>query len=265
MTNTPRRTYRAITVDLRTALTDLRIAAEIRTSENGGPVRTIINGRHRKPVGRYASRKARRSLPWEAVDERAFFWLCEADPDVVGYLCQPHQLVIFQEDADPLVFYPDVQRDLADGTIEIVEVKKTFDDKDRGNDPSYLLKLELARQVYAGLGWGFRVVTGIEMRRGLRLRNAKAVQRSRFARFDAAESVAMLQAIAAAGGHLPFDEAAKVLGTGPRASAKLKAIIVNRVVRVDLDQRLNGLTAVKAALTTPLNPPDASAGRQWRA
>ncbi len=118
-------------------------------------------------------------------------------------------------------------------------------------------------RVWAGLP----VVTGIEMRRGLRLRNAKAVQRSRFARFEAAESVAMLQAIAAAGGHLPFDEAAKVLGTGPRASAKLKAIIVGRVVRVDLDQRLNGLTPVKAALTTPLTrrtqvPGDSGARRR---
>jgi hypothetical protein len=109
------RSYRAVTVDLGTALKDLRVAAEINVSEDGGPVRTIINGRHRKPVGRYASRKAGRSLPWEARDERAYFWLCEADANVVSYLCQPHQLVIFRDDGDPLVFYPDVRRDLVGG------------------------------------------------------------------------------------------------------------------------------------------------------
>jgi hypothetical protein len=77
--------------------------------------------------------------------------------------------------------------------------------------------------------------------------------------------VTLLQAIGAAGGQVSVDHATEILGAGPRAAAKLRAIIVRRVVRVDLDQRLHGLTPVKAALTTPLNSPDASAGRQWHA
>ena len=258
MKNIAKRSHKVETIDLREALTDLRVTAEIAASEDGGPVRTIINGRHRKPVGRYASRKARRSLPWESCDERAYFWLCEADTNVDAYLCQPHRLTIFLEEGRPLVFYPDVRRDLVGGGVEIVEIKKTYDEDDRLTNPAYALKLELARQVYAGLGWSFRVITAPEMQKGFRLRNAKAVQRNRFAKFDARDSMPLLAAIRDAGGQVTMDHATELLGCGPRAAAKLRAIIVRRVIHIDLDRRLNGQTAVSAVL----NPSDANAWRE---
>jgi hypothetical protein len=234
------------TIDLRTVLDDLRVAAELTVASDGGPVRTIINGRHRKPTGRYASRKAGRSLPWEGTDERSYFWLCEADTDVTSYLSQPHRLTIFREDGDAMDFYPDILRKMASGRTEIVEVKKTFGARDRGADPEYALKLELARQVYAGLGWSFQVITRAEMQDGYALRNAKYVQRNRFAKFGGGDRLTLLSAIDAAGGRLTMQGAIASLGAGPRAEAKLKAILVGRVVSIDLRGRLDAYTAVTA-------------------
>lgn len=214
--------------DLEVALTQHRVAATISHSVRGGPVRAIINGRHRKPTGRYASRKARRSLPWEAKDERAYFWLCESDADVVDYLSQPHRLSIRRPSDGEIVYYPDVRRTLASGRIEIVEVKKDVSRSSRLYDPDYALKLTLARLVYEGLGWSFTVVIGDELRKGYRLRNAETVQRNRFARTASRDVVAVLGLIESAGGVITVDEAVQALGGTALAAAKFRSLVVQR-------------------------------------
>ena len=238
---------RAGKFDLEVFLHDQRVAARITTARRGGPVRTIINGRHRKPTGRYASRKARRSLPWEARDERDYFWVCESDAAVVDYLSQPHRLSIRMPSGPDLIYYPDVRRHMASGQVEIVEIKKDNAPSSRLHDPDYALKLELARQVYAGLRWSFSVVTGEQLRRGYALRTAYDIQRNRFARTDTRDVVTVLAAISSGGGTLDVEEAVEVLGGTPHARAKLRSLVVQRVLSVDLSQTLDGYASVRAA------------------
>ena len=224
--------------DLDTALLDIRTAAKIDTAARGGPVRLIINGRHHKPVGRYASRKARRSLPWEAWGELAYLWVCEADADVVSYLTQPHRLTIRLPGGGSAVYYPDIRRDLADGAVEIVEIKKRDGDARRTRD--YALKLELARLVYEGLGWTYRILVESDLKFRRELWTAQSIQRNRTARVTRKERLRLAEALAGDGGTLPLAKAQEALGGGPDGQAKLYAAIVLRVASVDL--------------TTPLTP-----------
>jgi hypothetical protein len=141
--------------DAAEAALTLRTVAKIHEDPRGGPVRIIINGRHRKPTGRYTSAKARRAMPWEDRAERMFFWLCEADTAVVSFLAQPHCLEMkVAGGGRSLLYYPDVRRDMADGRVEIREIKSR-DAGTRRRDPDYAHKLELAHEVYARLGWDF--------------------------------------------------------------------------------------------------------------
>jgi hypothetical protein len=49
--------------------------------------------------------------------------ISEADCQFVRYLAQPHRLEIRVEHSDtPLLYFPDLRRDLEDGTVEILEV-----------------------------------------------------------------------------------------------------------------------------------------------
>lgn len=63
----------------------LSATATLVTTRDGSPLRTIITGRRRIPTGTYASRKAGRSLPYESMNERAFFMHSEVDTNVVDY------------------------------------------------------------------------------------------------------------------------------------------------------------------------------------
>ncbi|MEL6060205.1 MULTISPECIES: TnsA endonuclease N-terminal domain-containing protein [unclassified Methylobacterium] len=237
LTNAPFFQHSDSRFDLDTALLDIRTAAKIDVGVRGGPVRLIINGRHHKPVGRYASRKARRSLPWEALAELAYLWVCEADADVVSYLSQPHRLTIRLPGGKSAVYYPDVRRDLADGGVEIVEIKKREEDARR--TPDYALKLELARLVYEGLGWTYLILSEADLKDRRELRTAEAIQRNRTARVTGQERHRLAEAVYRAGGSLPFAEAAEALGGGSRGRAKLHAAIVLRVVSIDLTRPLN--------------------------
>lgn len=251
MTNAPYFNRRHQKFDLDTTLLDLRTAARIDLAIRGGPVRLIINGRHHKPTGRYASRKTGRSLPWEAWGELAYFWVCEADADVVSYLCQPHRLTIRLSGGKSAVYYPDVRRDLSNGAVEIVEIKKN--EQDVRWTPDYALKLELARLVYEGLGWRYVILLESDLKRRRELQTAEAIQRNRTARISGAEWLVLAEALAASGGELPFAKAMQALGGGPLARAKLHAAIVLRVASVDMTRPLGMDTPVRSV------PPAASA------
>lgn len=240
-------------IDIQSAALGIRTVAEIHADPRGGPIRTIITGRHSKPTGRYASQKARRSLPWENRTERSFFWLCEADAEVVTYLCQPHCLELKLQGRRPLLFYPDVRRDMANGTVQIRELKSRSAAR-RAADPAYDLKLDLAREVYAGLGWDFDLLNeehDVEKPRD-RLENAWTVQRWRQVKVETSERAALIDAIERAGGTMPFARAAEAIEAGAGGKAKLCAAVVRRIVHVPLPGRLQD-----APVTLALRSPEA--------
>jgi len=237
--------------DLDDILLETRIAARIVVDPRGGPIRRIINGRHCKPTGRYSSVKARRALPWEDKREREYFWHCEADAGVVTYLAQPHRLELKVGLPDPLIYFPDVQRALADGITEIIEIKNVYDPR---SDPIYDLKLRLAAEVYQRLGWRFRIVGAHEIECRQTLRTASAVQRYRHVKLSLHEMWKVTDLIQAEGGATSFSRVAEALGGGPAADAKVCASIVRRFTWIDITSRLSPETSVHLAPFVTIPP-----------
>lgn len=150
---------------------------------DGGPVRRIITGRHRKPTGRLVLSKAgHRAMPWESMaGEMVFLEIAEVATPIHSIMVQPHRLEMNVMRSDILWDYtPDARvvtdeafaNDLVAGipfadavaawhprratgrtrTI-IIEIKSDVDP--RIDDPRYRTKLRLASEVYAGLGYDF--------------------------------------------------------------------------------------------------------------
>lgn len=212
------------------------LAARVVTADDGGPIRTITAVNYRRPTGRFPSRKALRTLPFDAMHERDLLWISEADPAVVSFLSQPHRLELNVRGRNkPLAYFPDVRRDMENGGVEIIETKKRANEVDA--DPFYAQKIELARQVYEMLGWTFRVVAWPEIKRGATLSNARMIAGSHHVRLtttDRLRLMSILQDTAVAYGDVvsalsdaadPFDVVAR---------EKLHAAIVHRIASVDI-------------------------------
>lgn len=97
----------------------------------GAPIRTIVTGRRIITTGVYASRKAGRPLPYESMNELAFFMHREVDTEVVDYRAQPFRLE-FMIEGRKRTYIVDCVRLMADGGIEVVEVKS---DPSRASGP----------------------------------------------------------------------------------------------------------------------------------
>jgi hypothetical protein len=199
-------------------------------SDDGGPLRRIINGRHIKPTGLYPFFKANgASLPYEADHEMGLMEISDPDKAVVKMLAQPHRVEIpVPWQNRPLIYFPDLRRDLADGTVEIIETKR--EDDRRAKEPHYQFKLDVVREVYAGEGWTFRTLQEKEIMGGRLYKNAHEIITWAFAKVPPARQFGLEAAIDAAGGSLPFGKAAEVAGGVPL----LFALVVRRSVYFDL-------------------------------
>jgi hypothetical protein len=132
----------------------LSASATLVLTESGVPIRTVVTGRRHQVTGVYASRKAGRALPYESMNERAFFMHSEVDTDVVDFRAQPFRLE-FTVDGRPRAYIVDCVRQLACGTIELIEVKN---DRRALRDVDYQLKLQCVRAICEEVGWQFRII-----------------------------------------------------------------------------------------------------------
>lgn len=215
------------------------VGATIVTSDDGGPIRTLRTRGMRRPNGRFPSRKALRMLPFDAMHERDLLWISEADPDVVTFLSQPHRLEINVGKSRPLIYFPDLQREMSDRTIEIVETKKTLDEVSR--DPMYEMKLDLARQVYEGMGWRFTVMDWATITKQPRYANAKRIVLSRHTRLTTEDLMRLHEALGR--GTLSYGEAIAAVSQVKDpydivAREKVHACIVDRVLALDITRPL---------------------------
>lgn len=133
--------------------------ATLVSSPDGHPIRSIITGRKTCVTGAYASLKAGRSLPYESMNERAFFMHSEVDIRVVDYRAQPFRLE-FKVSGTQRAYIPDCVRLLSNGAVEIVEVKN---DRRALRDPDYVLKIDTAKAIFQSVGWHFRIVYSHEL------------------------------------------------------------------------------------------------------
>lgn len=204
------------------------------------PIRTFVEIAQSRPVGRWTSRKVRRALPWESYAERHHFRCCEIDPAVTRYLAQPHRLEIMAGRARPLVYFPDVRVEYADGSTEIVEIKRSEEEL---KDPDYAEKIACAASVYTAIGWKFRVVIAEdEIDVDPVYSNAKAICVDRFAlimrpavlaieeafHVDSAVALGKAEELVAKAARIPLDHAVAIV----------RAMMCTRRVAVDPTRRI---------------------------
>lgn len=214
---------------------------------NGSPIRSIITGRRRIVTGSYASRKARRAFPFEGMNERAFFMHSEVDTNVVDYRAQPFRFE-FVLDGQKRVYIADCVRLLADGSIEVIEVKN---DQRALRDLQYASKIERVWAICAALGWTFRVVLRQQLiSPAVRYANIVEVQSRRHTRFDASHEYVARHALDRAGGQLALGEFADALGERQRGMAIAQAMMVGRLLDIDLTDPLSPNTLVRTAGAT---------------
>ncbi|WAC59789.1 TnsA endonuclease N-terminal domain-containing protein [Brevundimonas sp. SL130] len=208
--------------------------------ENDRPIRSIITGRRVQTTGSYASRKAGRSQVFESMTERAFFMHCEVDTHVVDYRAQPFRFE-FHLDGQWRTYIADCVRLLGSGQVEVVELKSDLRDL---KDIDYQAKLERVRSLCRQLGWRFTVVRRRHLERNLTVhRNIEFVQQDRLTDFDDLDIYRVTGALKE--GARPFDEVTNVLGRGVTGAAIVRAMMVARIVDIDLRRPLSGESSVR--------------------
>ena len=221
-------------------------AVRIVRARGGGPIRTLIQSVLQMPTGEFASLKAGRPLPWQGV-ERKFIWISEVDWNVCTYMTQPMRVEFHMSDGTTLIYFPDMERLLADATNEIVEIKRQEDEARR--DLDYAHKLWLFRQVCALRGWQFRILSAEKyLSEGHRLANAQAIRMDRFAALTAEDYIRLGEA-ARHTNDLTWAGAVAALSRtddewSPNGLARLRALIVRRHVRVDINLRIKQSTPI---------------------
>ena len=175
--------------------------------------------------------------------------ISEADTAVERFLAQPHRLEIKVEGRRrrQLEYFPDLMRKLADGTTEIIEVKKTRKEIDK--DPDYAFKIAKAREVYAALGWAFRIVASEdEVDIHPLLPNAQMIFADKFALIGTRERLALEESFEAKG-QMAYGRAIEILGNAggydvERGRRVLHACICTRLAGIDITKKITTDSAV---------------------
>ncbi|MBW8303794.1 MAG: hypothetical protein K0M78_07605 [Brevundimonas sp.] len=218
----------------------LRACARLVGATDGGPIRTILTGTKKLVTGSYPSRKAGRAMPYEGMNEHDFIMHCEVDTEVVDYRVQPFRFE-FVVDGKKRIYIADVVRLLSSGQIEVVEVKQ---DRLALKDPDYSLKLECVKEICRRVGWLFRVVFSLELRRpAVRFTNIQDIQAWRTTRYGPGD-VYQVCDLLSGHAHKTMGALAEALGDPIVGVAKLKAMMVGRVVRLELNRKLGADTLV---------------------
>lgn len=248
------------------------LSAVIYRSDSGGPVRMIINGRKSIPTGLYLSVKGGwRQMPWESRDgELAAMHVAEFSSGVTALLSQPHRLEIKTTRlARPYEYFPDLElsvtaellgsllrgvpfgqaaldaSDLEVGELTTIILEMKGQDDPRMRKKDYLRKLELAELVYAAMGIPFFVMQQDEhLVDAIVARVTPLVPDARVAIADTDIWIAR-QHLAAKGGRSSYAAMTKALG----GTAKLHALHVRRIIRIDLSRDIGPSSFVSANVT----------------
>ncbi|WP_409020094.1 TnsA endonuclease N-terminal domain-containing protein [Brevundimonas vesicularis] len=203
--------------------------------EYGSSIRTIVTGRRVITTGVYASRESGRAHPYESMNERAFFMHCEVDTDIVDYRAQPFRFE-FVIDGTRRAYIADAVRLHSSGVVEVIEIKN---DRRQLKDRDYLVKLQAVREVCDSLGWQFKIIFKHDLwEPKARFRNVEDIQSWAFTDYatnDVFKAVQYLSTHERAS----LGDVADRLGSRPTGIAKLKAMVVGRIVHLDLDSKLD--------------------------
>lgn len=210
--------------------------ATVVLTPDGAPIRSILTGRRVIVTGFYTSRKAGRALPYEGMNELALLKRCEVDTAVVDYRSQPLRFEIVIGGVKR-TYIADCVRLMDDGTIEVIEAKGS---PQQLRQPDYAEKLNAVRSACGRLGWRFRALTGKHLFEPHHLyANIDQIQSRRFVRFNGADAYRAAEFIEREGGQTPLGHLTDALGCGPRGLATAQAMMVRRLISIELTKPLS--------------------------
>jgi hypothetical protein len=215
--------------------------------EGGAAISTIVERAHAKPAGMVVAVKTQQAKPWKEIDEQHFLWFSETDFSIHAIVVRPFRMEFHFAGGDVITYVPDMERRL-DGAIEIDEIEKT--QAQLADDPYYAWKVSLAREACQARGWTFRIITADKcVLPGRLLDNIRQVRLDSRMRVTSEDHLRLGEAMEKVRGKLTYGEAVAALSGHDDpwdrdGVAKLHALIVRRVVCVDLTRRLTQNSSV---------------------
>ena len=215
---------------LRGAVIDLGLDARA----DGGPVRLRRNGRQPKAVGLYFSVKSGRHLPYESRLKLHDLWRAEVASDVVRSQPQPFTLR-FMLDGQVRRYTPDRRDLLVSGAEQIVEIR---DDGEAGEGGIE----EVVRSILSARGMSYVVRRRSEIEAEPTFSAVEIVQRNRRAQVSSGQVVAVRSLLA--NRPQPLADVLTTLPPGPSGFATACAMMVRRLIAIDLSQGLSAHSCV---------------------
>lgn len=241
-------------------------------AEDGGPIRTIIDGAKTRPTGFLPVIKSGfRAMPWDSLLEERAMQLADLSSRVYYVLAQPHrmEIKIRGNRGQDLIYFPDLMlrtdptfvEDLKSGarfvdavtvpTAErlperewetvIIEIKADVDSRD--NDEPYRNKLKFVNEVYSRKGFHY-----FELRASAHL-TSSFVRTARL--MDWRKNVVIdefdLQACRTAFRNSPVStrgDLERALGGGAHGRVKLHGLHYRQIVSVDLQNGFDSAATV---------------------
>jgi hypothetical protein len=210
---------------------------------DGGPMRTASDVSQKRAVGRYASQKNGRGQFWESRNELHAFYGAEISTDVVKYRAQPHTLEV-PLNGKMRRYTPDRMDYLSAGRVEIVEVKDAYKPE---KDPDYHAKLEMARHVYAHIGWSFRITERDEIEAQPKFEATKYIQSFRRTVVTPGDEDRALEFLSERG-HVTLAELRALWPNPALGFAKMCALMVKRTISIAFEDGLSDDTPVNLVL-----------------
>lgn len=204
----------------------------------------IIGHGTKRIVGTVPSRKCGQTFPWQSFNERDRILTHEADTGVHSYLAQPH-ILYFVTGGKIREYRPDCAIDRDGAPIQIEEVKDERYDPAR--HPEHEAKYAEVRKIYDAIGWQFTVkrVLKTSAAHTSSMRAVQEIVGDRWTEVTPEDLRLVRQGLRALGGSglmatvekmLPFPQGI--------ARAKINAMVVRRVLHVNLERRLSPVTIV---------------------
>lgn len=230
-------------------LDDASRLAQIVVLQHGGHDRPIVTrgGKHLR--SRMGSRKTGTQQLVEGRGHRDLTMLNEVDPEVLDYEAHPFEMR-FQVNGAFEIYYPDHIRLMRDGTVELIEVKRTPADLDK---PGYKEKLGVVAEIARRGGWKFRVLYHAEITGPThRMKNVQAIYGRRFMKTTRTEQNAITAFVAANATATWADLRDMVCPGDPlRGDAVLENAIALSRIGIDLDERVVDTTVVRPIPPVP--------------
>ncbi|HVU19455.1 MAG TPA: hypothetical protein VHE09_01915 [Rhizomicrobium sp.] len=179
-------------------------------------------------------------MPCESANELHALYHAEVATEVVQFRVQPYTLR-FVIGGSVRSYTPDLEETLANGQIRVTEIKDKFE---ADGDPDYAEKLHYTAAFCRAKGQIFRVLERAEIETKPLFDSVDIIQGFRRTAVTV-DDVMRLNERFAGRSAIGLAEAREIFSSAPLGFAKLAAMMVRRIIAIDLDKQLSAETPVR--------------------